>query len=180
MWQRIFDFGNSDQGTNVQGTGQTYLFLTPRAGNGNLRVAYSLASFGAETLVDAPAPLPSATMQYVAVVVDEPNRTLGLYLNGVLQGSSMFYNPSDTLSALVDEEVRREEEILARIDARDGARDDLRVALHRLGASLYACANPCAMISSDQKPVKITPMQKKKMPMPARKRAMRKTTIASR
>jgi hypothetical protein len=102
-WQRIFDFGNSDQGPGVQGTGQTYLFLTPRAGSGNLRVAYSLSSFSAETLVDAPAPLPSASMQYVAVVVNQAEHSLLLYLNGTSQGSSTFFDPTQSLSMILDE-----------------------------------------------------------------------------
>jgi hypothetical protein len=92
-WARIFDFGNQNGGN-----GQTYLFLTPSNSlTTTLRVAYSVAGPGAaETLVDGLAPLPmvggagGGTLEHVAVVVDEGQGTLRLYLNGAELGSVPF------------------------------------------------------------------------------------------
>jgi hypothetical protein len=84
-WTRIFDFGNS-----VDAVGQTYLFLT--ASNSltdALRVTYSLAGNGAaETVADAPAPLPvggtaGAAPEHVAVVIDDAAAMMRLYWGGV-------------------------------------------------------------------------------------------------
>jgi hypothetical protein len=104
-WQRIFDFGNSDQADGVQGTGQTYIFLTPRNGSTQLlRVAITQSSNGAETLVDGPIALPTAAVQamsHVAVVVDGTAKTLALYLNGVPQGQTTLPD-GNKLSTLHD------------------------------------------------------------------------------
>lgn len=83
QWQRVFDFGSSST-PMAQGTGVTYLFLSPRAGSGNLRVAFTLNSNGAEDLVEDTMPLPAATVQHVAVVVDGAAHNMMLYKNGVV------------------------------------------------------------------------------------------------
>jgi hypothetical protein len=100
-WPRIFDFGSANAGA-----GQTYLFLTPSNGNTTtLRAAYSLAGPGAaETLVDGLAALPiaggaGATLEHVAVVVDDTLGTLRLYLNGAELGAVPL---ADNLAAIND------------------------------------------------------------------------------
>jgi hypothetical protein len=91
-WQRIWDFGNSTSGPGNQGAeGLTYLFLTPRAGAGGLRVAYSLDSYRAETRVDGVHPMPINVRTHVAVVVDSANTKLLLYLEGQLEGATDWY-----------------------------------------------------------------------------------------
>jgi hypothetical protein len=71
MWQRIFDFGSSDATGGVgQGTGQTYLFLTPLGGSSVLRTAFTVTSIAGEKIVNGPAILPSTVQAHVAVVVD--------------------------------------------------------------------------------------------------------------
>ena len=53
-WARIFDFGSESNGVeDMQGLGERYLFLSPRAVNsmGTLRVAYSSAGSGSEIVV---------------------------------------------------------------------------------------------------------------------------------
>jgi hypothetical protein len=90
IWQRIFDFGSTLEGTEgSQGTGQTYLFLTPRAGNSpaGLRVAYSLTGMDQETVVNGSSPLELGVMTQIAVVFDHTGGTLSLYRNGVGEGS---------------------------------------------------------------------------------------------
>jgi hypothetical protein len=91
-WQRIWDFGNSTSGPGNQGAeGLTYLFLTPRAGQGGLRLAYSLDSYRAETRVDGVHPMPINQQTHIAVVVDAANTKLLLYLEGQLEGASDWY-----------------------------------------------------------------------------------------
>lgn len=87
-WQRIFDFGSSDAGENAAGTGETYLFLSPRAvdDSGSLRVAYTTNGPTNETYVDASAALPTGTPVHVAVTVG--GGSLALYLNGAAAGSA--------------------------------------------------------------------------------------------
>ena len=68
-WQRVFDFG--------EGTAH-YIFLTPRANNGKMRLA--IRNGGAEQIVDAPFALPTNSWAHVAVTLDGARSTI--YLNG--------------------------------------------------------------------------------------------------
>jgi hypothetical protein len=84
-WQRIFDFGSNSGGEDHQGTGQTYLFLTPQGGTGVLRFAATVSSSGGETpVMDAHAALPLSQEVYVAVVYNVSARQAKLFLNGVV------------------------------------------------------------------------------------------------
>jgi hypothetical protein len=100
-WQRIFDFGDNDQAEGSQGVGQSYLYLSPREGTSqnSLRASFTIAGIGAETTVRAAAPLTSATLQHVALVVDDTNDQLRLYLNGELSALTGFHG---SLSGLND------------------------------------------------------------------------------
>jgi hypothetical protein len=93
-WQRIFDFGSNNGA--AQTAGVSYLFLTPQNSLTNtLRVAYSVAGPGAaETLVDGAAPLitGATTVQHLAVVVDDANNIMRLYLDGVELGTAPLAN----------------------------------------------------------------------------------------
>jgi hypothetical protein len=93
VWQRIFDFGDSNNGPGNQGTGTSWIFLTPQGGAGatNGVAGVSMVSPGALTEEGALAILTPASMQHLAVVVDSvgagsdaggPN--LSLYINGAL------------------------------------------------------------------------------------------------
>jgi len=96
-WQRVFDFGSSDQPEDTQGNGATYLFVTPNNGTTTrVRTALSNASTAAEVFVEAPAVLPSAVLVHLAVVVDGTAKTLTLYQDGVSQGSVALANTSLT------------------------------------------------------------------------------------
>jgi hypothetical protein len=82
-WQRVFDFG-----TQANGVGRKYLYLTPEA-KGGVRTAFSLNGNGTdEVSVVSPQPAPLAVLQHVAVVIDQAASTLTLYVNGVAQGSA--------------------------------------------------------------------------------------------
>ncbi len=69
-WQRIFDFGD---GTNK------YLFLTPRASNGKMRLG--IKNGGTEQQIDAPTALPTNSWCHVAVSLDGTRGIL--YQNGL-------------------------------------------------------------------------------------------------
>jgi hypothetical protein len=94
-WQRIFDFGTSGTEDVPIGAGtgtMSYLFLTPRAGTSPtvLRAAYSTTGTAGETVASASSALATGTRQHIAVVVDDTNDELSLYLNGVRQSSVLF------------------------------------------------------------------------------------------
>ena len=85
-WQRIFDFGSSDATTEgTQGTGVTYLFLTPEADNtsGYPRLIYSTSGIQGETRLSATSAMAANAMTQVAVVFNASAHTLSIYLNGV-------------------------------------------------------------------------------------------------
>jgi hypothetical protein len=81
-WARIFDFGSND------GEGRTYLFLTPwNSFTDALRVAYSVAGYGAEITADGAAPLPvggeTGALEHVTVVIDSIAGSMRLYVGGM-------------------------------------------------------------------------------------------------
>jgi hypothetical protein len=108
MWQRIFDFGSSDQTTPATpGNGVTYIFLTPYGGSAVVRTAITLAGGGAsEDVVNATGQLPnSATPMFfhVVVVVDDANLRMTLYVNGVPNGTPATLRAHNILSQLKDD-----------------------------------------------------------------------------
>jgi hypothetical protein len=94
-WQRIFDFGTSgteDMQTTSGSTTMSYLFLTPLAGATprGLRASYSTTGIDGETSVGTAMALTTAAMQHIAVVIDDTNDEMVLYLNGMLQQGAPF------------------------------------------------------------------------------------------
>jgi hypothetical protein len=88
-WQRVFDFGSSDQPEDTQGNGVTYLFVTPNNGTTTrVRTALTNAGNAGESFVEAPAVLPTAVLVHLAVVVDGAAKTLTLYQDGAVIGSA--------------------------------------------------------------------------------------------
>jgi hypothetical protein len=101
-WQRIFDFGDSDAAAEgAQGTGTSYLFLTPRtAGSSSvLRVSFTTSGSGSETRISASSALASSGTHHLAVVIDDGNDQMHLYQDGASVGSVAF---SGSLSAIDD------------------------------------------------------------------------------
>jgi hypothetical protein len=92
QWQRIFDFGSSDDVEGTPRLGQTYLFLTPRATGNSVRVTFQSASSNGELQVNSTNQLPADSEHYLAVVVDAQGHTLRLYIDGALAGSTAFQN----------------------------------------------------------------------------------------
>lgn len=101
VWQRIFDFGSRVEAPNGTLHGRTYLFLTPKADySERLRAAFSLQGAGeAELVLDATRALPEDEISHVALVVDDRNDAMLLYLDGVLEKQVEFF---DSLSGIND------------------------------------------------------------------------------
>jgi hypothetical protein len=88
-WQRIFDFGSSEQNAGIQGGGVTYLFVTPaNTINTHLRAAFTNAAPPAERPIDGPTALPFGVPVHVALTVDSAANAMQLYLNGVSVGTT--------------------------------------------------------------------------------------------
>ncbi len=92
-WQRIFDFGTADAGENSSQTGanSTYIFMTPRSGNGTYRTGYRRgSSLGTveERVIDYSTLLPTNTEVHVALTWDDTTSQATLYLNGELINSN--------------------------------------------------------------------------------------------
>jgi hypothetical protein len=90
-WQRVFDFGdNNDATEGDQGTGTSYLFLTPNSSSSGLRLAFSLSGSAAETRIEASPALPSTGVHHLAAVIDDTADEMRLYVDGVEAGSIAF------------------------------------------------------------------------------------------
>jgi hypothetical protein len=100
-WQRIFDFGDNNAAEGSQGTGTSYLFLTPMiaGGSSNLRVAYSQTGSTNETRINASSALASSGVHHVAVVIDDAGNQMRLYIDGAPAGSQDL---TGSLSAIAD------------------------------------------------------------------------------
>jgi hypothetical protein len=107
QWQRIFDFGNSDQPAGTPGTGQTYIFLTPFGGSSVVRAAITLAGGGAsEDVCNATGQLSNSatpTFFHLAVVVDDANLKMTLYVNGQPNGNVATLRAHNILSQIKDD-----------------------------------------------------------------------------
>jgi hypothetical protein len=99
-WQRILDFGSNDQGEGKQGSGTTYLYLTPNdywMGNG-VRGCFATDGIASETSVRTSTALPTNSVQHVVLVVDDTKNELRLYLNGSAGGVAGFTQSLSTLN----------------------------------------------------------------------------------
>jgi hypothetical protein len=96
-WQRIFDFGSNQAGEDAQGTGSTYLFMTPQSGPGTFRAAFTLASGAGENpVLNGPA-LPQNTEVHVALVYDSEQGIARLYRDGERVATQPVVNPLSEL-----------------------------------------------------------------------------------
>jgi hypothetical protein len=86
-WQRIFDFGSSDQGEAARGDGASYFFLTPRALEGSMMVGYSRSGIQGEIQLVGTSAFPMTPRTHVAVVVDSGTNAFSLYVDGELNAT---------------------------------------------------------------------------------------------
>lgn len=83
-WQRVFDFGSSDQGEDQVGDALTSLFLTPKA-CGRETAAVRIELDGAEFTMHMDAPLAEGQPLHVTVTIDPLADATCLYVDGELQ-----------------------------------------------------------------------------------------------
>jgi hypothetical protein len=98
-WQRVFDFGSSDEGELNQGTGVTYLSLAATSDTGVMTALWRVAGSREVRLLGTRA-LPSDALVHVAVVVDSEQNALLLYLNGRLNATTALTQRLSGISAV--------------------------------------------------------------------------------
>ncbi len=87
-WQILFSFGTNTNGEGVQGSGTTYLALTPKASNsGDIRASYTLTGYDDEVYADGEDYLPTSPRTQVAMVIDGVRGSLTIYVDGALADS---------------------------------------------------------------------------------------------
>ncbi len=112
VWQRVFDFGISDRGTNANGIGTNYVIFTPARG-GTEQLGFeetTVNPFGSQAdplslILAAPGPLAIGQEVYIAITYDPAGASTRLYLNAALvasassavNASSQFMDYSDWL-----------------------------------------------------------------------------------
>lgn len=103
-WSRIFDFGTSEGGEDISGTGLAYLILTPQAGdNGSLvGVRYTTTGYGNEApVLNGAAALPNGTAAHVVLVYSSDEGFTALYVDGMRVDQQLVL-PSQALNRLTD------------------------------------------------------------------------------
>ncbi|HEV2210491.1 MAG TPA: LamG domain-containing protein [Verrucomicrobiae bacterium] len=106
VWQRVFDFGLSDRGTNANGQGTNYVIFTPAVGNTQLPgfEETTVNPFGTNLDPEAltlmmPQPFPIGQEVYLAITYDPGAGSAKLYLNGGLVASATgTFNPTSRIT----------------------------------------------------------------------------------
>lgn len=95
VWQRVFDFGISDRGTNANGIGTNYVIFTTARGGAGLPgfEETTVNPFGnvvdpQALVLTGPEPMPIGQEVYIAVTYDPLGSSTRLYFNGRLANSS--------------------------------------------------------------------------------------------
>jgi hypothetical protein len=95
VWQRVFDFGISDKGTNANGIGTNYVIFTTARGGDELPgfEETTVNPFGnvvdpQAVVLTGPGPMTIGEEVYIAIAYDPLSSLSKLYFNGVLAGSS--------------------------------------------------------------------------------------------
>lgn len=105
-WQRLFDLGDSTHATpeNNPANGKSYLYVTPKSGEGFALAGYSVAgnSMGQELRIVTPGPLMQSVLSHVVVVADDAMNKLTLYIDGELAAEETW---AGQLSAINDVNV---------------------------------------------------------------------------
>jgi hypothetical protein len=94
VWQRAWDFGFSDRGTNASGLGTNYLIFSPARGGTELPGFEEtiVNPFGTEpdpnsVILFGPNKMPVGQQMYIAVTYDPLNGSSQLFINGSLVSS---------------------------------------------------------------------------------------------
>lgn len=102
VWQRLFDFGISDHGTNAESIGTNYVIFTPNQGGTELFgfEETTVNPFGTNVdpqalILSGTASFPIGEEVYLALTYDPLGGSTRLYLNGTLVASaSGTFNPT--------------------------------------------------------------------------------------
>lgn len=82
-WERIFDFGNNSNGEDQQGTGTTFLYLSPQDNIPAVRVGYVTGVVpNLDFNNNPPSVLPQGEESHVALVINDTLNVAHLYING--------------------------------------------------------------------------------------------------
>jgi Concanavalin A-like lectin/glucanases superfamily len=109
-WQRVFDFGLSDHGTNADSLGTNYVIFTAAQGGTQLPgfEETTLNPFGSSVdpqalVLSSPSPLPLGQEVYVAMVYDPLAGEARLYFNGSQVASATGdFNPTRRITDYTD------------------------------------------------------------------------------
>jgi len=106
-WQRIFDFGSSNDGEDERGGGQEYIFLATDSANDSstpnvMRVAFRSPGSAGEQQLNVGPPLASGVEKHVAVVMNGQAGSMALYVDGALQDSIQSDDLIGQLSTITD------------------------------------------------------------------------------
>jgi hypothetical protein len=137
-WQRVFDLGNRNSQTGDPNT-QTYFYLSPEGYDSSgvdavprgVVVSYTTAGPENEQRMGAGVQLSEDEFTHIAVVLDDENDTLSLYINGTEANSEPF---DGSLSEIEDTNNYLGRSLYARDPYLDGVLHELRV----YGAALSA------------------------------------------
>jgi hypothetical protein len=102
VWQRVFDFGFNDQGTNANGIGTNYVIFTPSRGGSELMgfEETTVNPFGDKVdpealILTGQGPLTIGQEVYMAITYDPVGGTNELFINGQLVASAPgTFNPT--------------------------------------------------------------------------------------
>lgn len=89
--ERVFDFGNNNNGEDLQGQGTTYFYLTPQGNNGLPRLVVNNGA-GEETL-SGTAAFPAGVETHLTVVYHYGGFAQKLYINGQLAATGPMHIP---------------------------------------------------------------------------------------
>jgi hypothetical protein len=146
LWQRIWDFGTNSAGEllgpNTNGAtysaeATTHFHLSPQINNGDndvMRLTMWPGSSGGETLLLAPAALPTDELVHVAVVYDPPTGRAAIYQDGELLVEDDVDQARMPLSQLDDVNCFLGRSNYSADDSFDGALDEVRIYDHALTA----------------------------------------------
>jgi large repetitive protein len=83
VWERIFDFGDDTTGVeDARSTGGGYLFISPRGNGGDFMRAVYRKKGQAEVVLDVTPALAPDKQTHLALVFDDVNAMMTLYLDG--------------------------------------------------------------------------------------------------
>lgn len=101
-WQRIFDFGSSDQGEDISSGNGNYLFLCPAVNvSGSVRFAVRDPALDAEPgseVLNSSASLPKDVESYVAVVYNYGANVSTVYTNGLVAATGAAFTELKTIT----------------------------------------------------------------------------------